>query len=627
MSNPDGPQNELNEFLGKLAEHSRATLRARQRQVAKKVEEFIQKQPDEWMRETLQKRLKLDRFIALCHLRLIRSLSQDIPPERVLCGFNALADVVYRLEESKSEEKSILGRFKTSSSKVRSHITKLQSEGVRLTKKVDAPEQAPVAILQAMKDPAFEWKPLLEESIRDRMHQYVYNRSKSQPGRVAFRLGGASGNMDYVLCHLGLRTTGCWPYHAAELAADSPENLFRLTLNDAGHTNEEPATDYGFYYSRGKRQPDACRRSFVFEFSKGQTFCGKKASDNGRIIFIVPAFVTAEKRPWTRLIVRTLEPQEDFEIEEPLNPHNERHWPFFPVFARQYLEGNALVIEIAANHAVSEIARRFDYFMLTGIQALGNEIFGRTHDGRTLRTVVKHALQRQLDVLARGGVFIHWETGEIKNPALMDDLAEIARGRIKSAALNHTEVLAMTAAVSREDVFRQTRYAVPPARPSGPGVVSRYKSAMHLARELNLDELYVHGNDIDLIVRRRTTRGALRQEVAATLFAKGVVLLTLLRRSVPDWKGYIERQRVPPLLKPEGFIALLELAEYLSRANDELGERVFLDIIEHGYYFNRNPEDYSVMAVPVMWPELKIPFSTAGAGDTTSSVVAVYSGK
>jgi hypothetical protein len=34
-----------------------------------------------------------------------------------------------------------------------------------------------------------------------------------------------------------------------------------------------------------------------------------------------------------------------------------------------------------------------------------------------------------------------------------------------------------------------------------------------------------------------------------------------------------------------------------------------------------------MMVIPVMWPALDIPFSTAGAGDITSSVVALYAGK
>jgi hypothetical protein len=174
--------------------------------------------------------------------------------------------------------------------------------------------------------------------------------------------------------------------------------------------------------------------------------------------------------------------------------------------------------------------------------------------------------------------------------------------------------------------FRQTRfYFFPkPYKDKKESILTRYHRAVHLARQLDLDELYVHGTDADLIVRRRATRGALRQEIATTLFAKGVVLLTLLQRSVPDWAERIRNGsiEVPSLFKADGFIALRHFAD-----NEPLERRTFIDIAQSGYYYEQNPDDYSVMIIPVMWPELNIPFSTAGAGDTTSSVVAVYAGK
>src|SRR5262249_10524814 len=157
------------------------------------------------------------------------------------------------------------------------------------------------------------------------------------------------------------------------------------------------------------------------------------------------------------------------------------------------------------------------YFLLGGIQLLGTDLFQRKSlDSRTgkarepsVRTVIKHALCRQLDALARRGIVTHWEIGGINSPQLLDDLAEIAKGRIKSASLNHTELKAITEGPE----FPPPRYHYPlPAALSN--ILDRYNRALHVARALDLDELYVHGNDVDLIIRRRTTRGALRQELA-----------------------------------------------------------------------------------------------------------------
>ena len=67
---------------------------------------------------------------------------------------------------------------------------------------------------------------------------------------------------------------------------------------------------------------------------------------------------------------------------------------------------------------------------------------GGTKSALDARTIIKHALIRQLDILARHAVVIHWEIGGIKNPRLMrlmDEPAEVVRGRLKSASLNQFE--------------------------------------------------------------------------------------------------------------------------------------------------------------------------------------------
>jgi ADP-dependent phosphofructokinase/glucokinase len=629
-------ESELNRLLEILAEQSSRSWKDAQEEVV----DDVSKDPraKDALGQLAASGVLLPRLIELWNRRLRLSLRQDIPRERVLCGFNGFPDVAYQLNASEAAEftgwvasqPDNLDKDICAEARTRAHA----KHQPLLTSGVRTPFEMLLALKQAFEHPDREWKPVIDEGLWDKARSYIEARENAGT-RLEFRMGGASGNMAYVLNALGVDTTIHWPYHPREVASDA-DGIMRLMFA-AEQKMEAPASEYGTYSAgRGANQPDPVRRSFVFDFAKGSALCGQKAQASSRVIFIIPAYLEARPRPWRRVVLRTTSrdgSKDDYELErKAVEQLPENAWPFFPVFSSKRVEGDALVVEIAGDTAMQRVAEQFDYFMLGGIQAIGHppHSAGIVSKAQALepvvRTIVKHALIRQLDILANNGVVVHWEVGGIKSPQLLDDLSEIARGRIESAGLSHSELQTITTG----DMYRQTRYFLADTSRQ-PDILRRYHRAVHLARQLNLDQLYVHGNDVDLIVRRRTTRGALRQELAVTLFAKGVVLLALLKRSVEDWEEHIKAEKVPPVLKAEGFVALLELAKELAlrRFPDQepLERRTFIDIAESGYYYTRDADDYSAVVAPVMWPQLDIPFSTAGAGDITSSVVAVYSGK
>src|SRR5262249_33531360 len=147
-----------------------------------------------------------------------------------------------------------------------------------------------------------EWKPLLDPELGGRLKNYLSGR-QSVSSSVRARMGGAAGNMAHVLSRLTLDTTGFWLYHSAEMAFDSPANLKRLRLED--RQKPESARVEGTYVSSsGARYPDPARRSFVIDFKKDFELCGVRAKDSGRVIFIVPQYIS-DVRPWSRLILRT----------------------------------------------------------------------------------------------------------------------------------------------------------------------------------------------------------------------------------------------------------------------------------------------------------------------------------
>jgi hypothetical protein len=50
-------------------------------------------------------------------------------------------------------------------------------------------------------------------------------------------------------------------------------------------------------------------------------------------------------------------------------------------------------------------------------------------------------------------------------------------------------------------------------------------------------------------------------------------------------------------------------------------------LLDCKYFFERNPEAYSVIVAPVLWPDPPPQIVTVGAGDMASSVVTIFSGK
>ncbi len=304
-------------------------------------------------------------------------------------------------------------------------------------------------------------------------------------------------------------------------------------------------------------------------------------------------------------------------------------WPFLPLFGAWQVEGETFVFRLAEDDTLKQIARRFDYLLLSGLQGLGDPLFSlRDERGETPNEAARHfiqqALRRHLRLLAQHGVRLHMEISGLTNPAAARQVRDGIRGIVKSAGINQEEL----AQITGSPAFRKSAfYLNPAAAPAAGDFVQRYRRALHLAGAFDLDLLYVHGNDADLILMRGFPRGAVRQALLANLFAKGIVVLALLARSQPNWREEAARMRVS--LKKEGFLALLSLADAI--AGDRLlvhpdeRETALRQIAFSGYWFDRRPAGYSVIVAPVMWPPLPPTLSTAGAGDAVSATFTALS--
>jgi hypothetical protein len=126
--------------------------------------------------------------------------------------------------------------------------------------------------------------------------------------------------------------------------------------------------------------------------------------------------------------------------------------------------------------------------------------------------------------------------------------------------------------------------------------------------------------------RRRTSRGALWREIEAFLLTKATVVLALLKRA-----GATMTNGLSPVLTANGFRGLAEFARrfaedrYPTAATKR--RALFKELLDCKYFFERNPEAYSVIVAPVLWPDPSPQIVTVGAGDMTSSVVTIFSGK
>src|SRR5205807_367381 len=91
-------------------------------------------------------------------------------------------------------------------------------------------------ILQALAKPDKEWKPALAGTAPDEIKAFLEDRRRNRPRAVKRRVGGASGNMSYVLTGLGLDTTGHWLYHSPEFAQiQAGSTLQLLELHPTSH--------------------------------------------------------------------------------------------------------------------------------------------------------------------------------------------------------------------------------------------------------------------------------------------------------------------------------------------------------------------------------------------------------
>jgi len=304
---------------------------------------------------------------------------------------------------------------------------------------------------------------------------------------------------------------------------------------------------------------------------------------------------------------------------EPKGVLQSPEWPFVTGFVRWDTQDRQLNISFLSDDVVRELGKHHHYVILNGPGV------GQLQDPNDQRMVT---LLQQIDQLKEGGASLHLEISGGANPQehSIAPFAEALRGRIRSMGINDEE-LAQVASIPG---YESAAISPSPA-PGPPEVYQRYTNALRLAQILDLERLYVHGTDVDFVLRKGASEAALQQEVHADLFTKGAVVVSLLLRN-----GYDVRSvDIPKVLYHKGFRALIEFAWQLSLERyppssgqtTEGRQRLFERIVNDGHYLADGRNEYSVAVIPVMWPDTVNPgINTTGAGDICSGISLVYSG-
>jgi hypothetical protein len=543
------------------------------------------------------------------HARFRKSLS-PIPPRgrgleprpTVLCAFTSVLDRVVDQAGLNRLLPWAAGLMGLSSDELLDQAARRarsgrNSQGGSLSAMVHDPLDVVAALLYFFRHP-----PALKPAIGNLIlrHQLEAFLSELPPGQLRQVLGGASAVAADILADLGMEARFYTMYHSPAQAQRHGPSVRRLEL-EPGQIAYRSAQRAGTYRAAGLTLDHPTASSIAFVYPAGFTLGNVQADQADGVIFRrAPQSEKNEERPWDRIWLHPIPGQ----VVALSAPDAEDEWLWLPGFVRWWVEGSTLHLALADEETVRRIAADHHYLILSGLSpatfASGEEL------------AVKE-LAAQMRSLAEGGATLHLELGGAAPEETIAPMAEVISGLVPSAGINDNELALLT---SLSD-FRV------PVSPHRSAVFQRYQRAVALAQRLGLQRLYVHGNDVDLILRQNGSPEAMRREIEADLFAKGVVVLAILQRSLKDWPSHAIQ--LAPVLLWKGFQALIAFAWDLvdQRGQDEAP---FKELVETGYALADSPEGYAVAVVPVMWPTLPPGIYPGGAGDICSSVSLVYAG-
>ncbi len=189
---------------------------------------------------------------------------------------------------------------------------------------------------------------------------------------------------------------------------------------------------------------------------------------------------------------------------------------------------------------------------------------------------------------------------------------DVLKGNIDSFSINDEEFGKITKNLHEELGLELSK--------SDDKIIAFYENAFTLAKYLEVERLHIHGQDIDISIRKNATTEKMKREVLALGYGKLRVVQWLLDRKItPDAS---DNTPLTNALKVEGIYKIIQLSNFLHNNNND----GMIHFLTNG--FCKIDDEYSLAALPVKWiyPGGDPIVRTVSAGDTNAGTAVIQSG-
>jgi hypothetical protein len=556
--------------------------------------------------------INIARIVAEWHRKLFGVLGnfcQTETPRKVLCAFNVVDDQIFYLTSATDFERfwNALGRPVPG----------------RPQREPDNVNDALACLIEIINDPSKHGKFYPSAAVLDHFYTAAQN-ARLYSDRF---LGGAAGNMAYILSQMGVEVHIYCPYHSNELRWNELAPSARYLEFAPNHYRPIPA-DPGI-----RNLPH--KRTIGFQTVPGWSFAllNIQAIQPGRALFIgrYPT-LDPQQRSWNDAQVQWQGQNHPWNGNAPWR--NREIWPH-PTVLGCHDVGQILTVIPAGSALTQQLALKERYNVAL-LKDVGDQL-GLPQ--------LEEARKAQVEQLRQARIPIFVEISPNHNLAFLRYLisgSPYGKASYWSAGLNPDELLDITDRSAKvwdyHGRIQLDPYLFPESRTSE-SLLQRFVRALHLLKQLELDWIYVHGNELDIAIWRKEACGLVGQlgpNIGAKLrdgmlLAKAAVVAALITRSPnPQLRQLINNRLAQgSALAVKGFWSLLSFArqfsEWVADRYHNLNiqsNTVYQNILNEGFYEVGN--EFGVAVAPVFWPDEANYLHSTGAGDYSSAVVAMY---
>lgn len=519
---------------------------------------------------------------------------------KAFCGFNIVNDEIYYVA-SGDDFRSLVEAWGCSL------LPQTQAPG-----SPSSPAQALSCLIEMIRSPQAPGKYSV---LQSHVLAMIRGGAESAGLHRARFLGGAAGNMAYILGHLGVDTVLHCPYHAeGPNWRELNQDVQYVTLGESGaqaHPIRQPSPGLPYKTTAG------------FQICPGWSVAelGLEALESARALFVsrqalLPGGGARER-------VSVVWPG----APDPVSPEQgDAGWPY-PQIVSLVEEDDGDLRVLAPDRAEMLAALKP---LRCSVALLGG--LGDVQNPNLLDDIRKN----QLIALREAGVAVHTELSGTSDLLFLSEMVRDGRSALGaqsgtgggwSVGLNQTDVDKLVTNDYLSGVVEDP--SVVDRNGEDPRPLVRLLKGWDVLKQLDVDWVYIHGNDMDLTVWKRSTDHTWGPRLRdAMLLAKAAVVAGMIHRIVPPYLWpLIHHQLQASGLASKGFAALSRFAVDLDRWAAKAGSKAFGanirdEVLETGI---TSGDSFGISVAPVYWPTDVAPFlSATGAGDFTSAVVAAY---